>query len=84
MNTGHTKADINSKKCNDIMENHLRIDSIMVNSKVCKPREEDKVNPNKIVLKLNNVVTSTKVKPLMFKAVLSIMALNKEVNYGRK
>ena len=83
MNTGHTKSDINSKKCNDIMENHLRIDSIMVNSKVCKQREEDKINPNKIVLRLNNVVTSTKVKPLMFKAVLSIMALNKEVNYGR-
>ena len=35
------------------------------------------------VLRLNNVVTSTKVKPLMFKAVLSIMALNNEVNYGR-
>jgi len=81
---GYTKDDINSKKCNDLMENHLRVDSIMVNSKVCKQREEDKVNPNKIVLRLNDVVTSTKVKPLMFKAVLSIMALNKEVNYGRE
>lgn len=84
MNLGYSKNDINSKKCNDIMEAHLRIDSIMVNSKVCKQMEEDKVNPNKIVLKLNSVVTSTSVKPLLFKAVLSIMTLNKEVNYGRE
>ena len=84
MRTGHTKNDINSKRCNEIMENHIRIDSIMVNSKVCKQREEDKVNPNKIVLKCNNVVASTTMKPLVFKAVLSIMSLNKEVDYGRK
>ena len=61
------------------MENHLRIDSIMVNSKVCKRREEDSVDPNKIVLKYNDVVASTNMKPLVFKAVLSIMSMNKEV-----
>lgn len=79
MRTGHTKNDLDSKRCNEIMENHLRIDSIMVNSKVCKRREEDSVDPNKIVLKYNDVVASTNMKPLVFKAVLSIMSMNKEV-----
>lgn len=79
MKTGYSKNDINSKKCNEIMENHLRIDSIIVNSRICRQKEEDNVNPNKIVLNLNKVVTSSKIKPLTFKAIISIMALNNEI-----
>lgn len=79
MKTGYSKNDINSKKCNDIMENHLRIDSIMVNSKKCNFKINDDINPNKIELNLNSIVLSTKAKPLTFKAVLSIMALSNDI-----
>lgn len=79
MKTGYSKGDINSKKCNDIMENHLRIDSIMVNSRKCNFKINDNIDPNKIVLNLNSVVLSTKAKPLTFKAVLSIMALSNDI-----
>lgn len=70
---GHTKEDIISGKCSETMDYHLRIDSIMVNSTICDKNE--KLNPNKFPLYLNNTYSSSKIKPLVVGAVSAIMTL---------
>ena len=72
---GFNDHDIVSGKCSDLIEKHLRIDCIKVNSIICKMNKDSKQNLNKFKLCLNSMFSSTRTKQLAYATVSSIMSM---------
>lgn len=72
--SGYDKDSIKSGQCDAVMENHMRLDCLKANSKVCKNTKlagKDK-NPNKFFLDLKQIFESIK-KPIILAVALGII-----------
>lgn len=72
--SGYDGNSVKSGKCSTIMENHLRLDCLKANSKICKDSKlagKDK-DPNKFFLDLRQILDAIK-KPIIVAAALGII-----------
>lgn len=76
---GFSENDIITGKCDDIMEKHLRMDCIKVNSKICAVDGREKHNPNKFLLSLNKTYSPIQTKALVL-AIISVIGFG--VKFG--
>lgn len=72
---GHNLEEIKTGKCDKEIEQHIRMDSIIANSKVCSEKlKGDKVNPNKFFLNIKKVLNSNRTKSLLLAGTILFMA----------
>lgn len=69
---GYSLEDIRSGKCNSIMENHMRTDCIIANSKECNVKNSAK-NPNKFVSKCRKAINSPRNRAAVLIATAAIL-----------
>ena len=65
--------DIKEGKCDELIKNHIRLDSIKTNSKICEEKLNGK-NPNKFFLNSKKKVLSEKVKASLLAVVVTLLS----------
>lgn len=78
---GFSDDDILTGRCDDIMEKHLRMNCIMVNSKICDNNEQEKQNPNKFLLSLDKAYTPLKTRALVL-AIISVIGIGVKLGFN--
>ncbi len=72
---GYNLEEIKNGKCDKEIEQHIRMDSIIANSKICNEKlKGDKGNPNKFFLNIKNFLNSNRTKSLLLAGTILFMA----------
>ena len=75
MKKGYSLDDIKSGKYDKEIDEHIRMDSMIENSKICSEKlKGDKGNPNKFFLNIKKLMTSNKTKSLLLAGTILFMA----------